>query len=120
MNERKIISPNTASHLVAQHLVDSELLALAFEITNEIPRLKNKNLTIRINHTNLLRSILLFCNVPKEHYGELFGNILDYIEGRISKIQFHASVTAFMEKSRSSVSALIDLLLANFLISGSR
>ncbi|XP_039950475.1 eIF-2-alpha kinase GCN2 [Bactrocera tryoni] len=110
-----IITPYASSPIV-----DAELLALAFEITNEIPRLREKNMRIRMNHTQLLRAILLYCNVPKSSYTELFANIADYIEGRISKFQFHSGVTVIMEKSRSSATALIELLLANFLMSGTR
>ncbi|XP_036323634.1 eIF-2-alpha kinase GCN2 [Rhagoletis pomonella] len=110
-----IITPYASSPLV-----DAELLSLAYEITNEIPRLREKNMRIRMNHTHLLRAILIYCNVPKSSYTDLFANIADFIEGRISKFQFHSSVTVIMEKSRSSASALIDLLLANFLMSGTR
>lgn len=110
-----IITPTAGNNLA-----DAELLSLSFEITNEIPRLREKNICIRMNHTNLLRAILLYCNVPKSQYSDLFGNILDYIEGRITKFQFHSSVTLIMEKSRSSASALIDLLLADFTLSGTR
>ncbi|XP_030371378.1 eIF-2-alpha kinase GCN2 isoform X2 [Scaptodrosophila lebanonensis] len=110
-----IITPTTGSHLV-----DAELLSLAFEVTNEIPRLREKNIIIRMNHTNLLRAILIFCNVPKSQYGALFGNILDFIESRISRFQFHSSITLIMERSRTSAQTLMDMLLANFLLTGSR
>ncbi|XP_023293055.2 eIF-2-alpha kinase GCN2 [Lucilia cuprina] len=108
-----IISPHSASHLV-----DAELLSLAYEIASEIPNPREKNVMIRMNHTNLLRAILLYCNVPKDMYGDLFGNILDYIEGRISKFQFYSSVNVIMDKTRTSATALIDLLLATFQMSG--
>ncbi|XP_013102234.2 eIF-2-alpha kinase GCN2 [Stomoxys calcitrans] len=108
-----IISPHSASHLV-----DAELLSLAYEIAAEIPNPREKNIMIRMNHTNLLKAILLYCNVPKAMYGDLFGSILDFIEGRISKFQFHSIVNAIMEKSRTSASAVLDLLLANFHMSG--
>lgn len=108
-----IISPHSASHLV-----DAELLSLAYEIASEIPNRREKNVTIRMNHTNLLRAILLYCNVPKDMYADLFGGILDYIEGRISKFQFYSSVNAIMETTRTSASSLIDLLLATFQMSG--
>ncbi|XP_055902335.1 eIF-2-alpha kinase GCN2 [Eupeodes corollae] len=102
------------------HLIDAEIMSVAYEITNEIPRLRDKNICIRMNHTSLLRSILIYCNVPKSMYSELFGNILDYIEGRLSKFHFHSAVTAIMEKSKTSASALIDLLLADFIVNGQR
>lgn len=110
-----IISPSTSSQLV-----DAELLSLAFEITSELPRLRERNVAIRMNHTNLLRAILIFCNVPKAQYGALFEGFMDFIEGRISRFQFHSSITVIMEKSRTSAQALMDMLLANFLLTGSR
>ncbi|XP_017067151.1 eIF-2-alpha kinase GCN2 isoform X2 [Drosophila eugracilis] len=110
-----IIAPTTGSHLM-----DAELLSLAFEITSELPRLREKNLAIRMNHTNLLRAILIFCNVPKAQYGALFEGTMDFIESRISRFQFHSSITGIMEKSRTSAQTLMDMLLANFLLTGSR
>lgn len=110
-----IITPSTSSQLV-----DAELLSLAFEITSELPGLREKNIAIRMNHTNLLRAILIFCNVPKSQYGTLFEGFMDFIEGRISRFQFHSSITVIMEKSRTSAQTLMDMLLANFLLTGSR
>ncbi|KAI8044028.1 hypothetical protein M5D96_000177 [Drosophila gunungcola] len=110
-----IIAPTSGSNLV-----DAELLSLAFEITSELPRLREKNLAIRMNHTNLLRAILIFCNVPKAQYGALFEGTMDFIESRISRFQFHSSITGIMEKSRTSAQTLMDMLLANFLLTGSR
>ncbi|KAH8310513.1 hypothetical protein KR044_001731 [Drosophila immigrans] len=110
-----IITPSTSSQLV-----DAELLSLAFEITSELPRLKERNIAIRMNHTNLLRAILIFCNVPKSQYGTLFEGFMDFIEGRISRFQFHSSITVIMEKSRTSAQTLMDMLLANFLLTNSR
>ncbi|KAL9892877.1 eukaryotic translation initiation factor 2 alpha kinase Gcn2 isoform 1-T1 [Glossina fuscipes fuscipes] len=108
-----VISPHSASHLV-----DAELLSLANEILIDIPHLREKNVLIRMNHTNLLKAILLYCNVPKAMYSDLFANILDFIEGRISKFQFHSSINVIMEKTRCSATALMDLLLASFQVSG--
>uniref|UniRef100_A0A1A9Z9V7 Uncharacterized protein n=1 Tax=Glossina pallidipes TaxID=7398 RepID=A0A1A9Z9V7_GLOPL len=85
-----VISPHSASHLV-----DAELLSLANEIFIDIPHLREKNILIRMNHTNLWKAILLYCNVPKAMYSDLFADILDFIEG-----------------------PLMDLLLASFQVSG--
>ncbi|XP_068157751.1 eIF-2-alpha kinase GCN2 [Drosophila tropicalis] len=110
-----IITPTTGSHLV-----DAELLSLAFEITNELPRLREKNIAIRINHTNLLKAILIFCNVPKSQYNALFDATMDFIETRTSRFQFHSCISGIMEKSRTSAQTLMDMLLVNFLLTGSR
>ncbi|ALC47839.1 Gcn2 [Drosophila busckii] len=110
-----IITPSTSSQLV-----DAELLSMAFEISSELPRLRELNVAIRMNHTNLLRSILIYCNVPKSQYGTIFEGTMDFIEGRISRFQFHSSITVIMEKSRTSAQTLMDMLLANFLLTGSR
>ncbi|EDV94516.1 GH19296 [Drosophila grimshawi] len=110
-----IITPSTSSQLV-----DAELLSLAFEIASELPSLRKRNVAIRMNHTNLLRSILMYCNVPRSQYGALFEGYMDFIEGRISRFQFLSSIMSIVEKSRSAAQNLMDMLLANFLLTGSR
>lgn len=101
-------------------LVDAELISIAFEITHEIQALKQKNISFRINHTSLLRAILLFCNVPIDKYGCLFTAISDFVDGKISKFQLHSTATSIMQTSKYSAVQLIDLLLVDAPLSGSR
>lgn len=129
-----IVTPNRGNLLNSQHqqshnfwnslpgnlLVDAELISIAFEITHEIPALKQKNISFRINHTSLLRAILLFCNVPVDKYGYLFTAISDFVDGKISKFQLHSTATGIMQASKYSAVQLIDLLLVDAPLSGSR
>lgn len=101
-------------------LVDAEIISIAWEITNEIPALKQKNISFRINHTSLLRAILLYCNVPVDKYSCLFTAIGNFVDGKISKFQLHSTATAIMQTSKYSGVQLIDLLLVDTPLSGSR
>lgn len=53
-------------------LADAELLSIVSEIVNEFPDLKNKNCIIRLNHTMLLRAILLHCGIPNEKHNDIY------------------------------------------------
>ncbi|XP_055375008.1 eIF-2-alpha kinase GCN2 [Condylostylus longicornis] len=110
-----IITPNPGNFLA-----DAELISMAYEIASEIPHVKEKNLSIRMNHTNLLKSILLYCNVPKHLYSQLFANYLDYIDGRLSKFHFTSAVATILQTSKTSATTLIDLLLIEFAMGGPR
>lgn len=46
---------------------DAEILCIVSEIINDIPGLKNKNFVIHINHTSLIKAILLHCGVKEKH-----------------------------------------------------
>ena len=41
--------------------------------------LPQKNVFFRLNHTSLLRAILMFCNVPVEKYDDVFAMVTDYM-----------------------------------------
>lgn len=110
-----IITPNPG-----YLLVDAELISIAYEITNEIPALKQKNITFRLNHTSLLRAILMNCMVPVDKYHLLFAAVLDHIDGKTSKFQLLSSVTTIMQTSKFSATSLIDLLLTEFPLGGPR
>ncbi|XP_055597688.1 eIF-2-alpha kinase GCN2 [Uranotaenia lowii] len=74
-------------------IVDAELLSIANEIMRELNLLDpERNLFFRINHISLLRSILLYCNVPTDKYKELFEIVLDFLDEKISKFQLVASI----------------------------
>lgn len=101
-------------------LVDAEIISIAFEITHEIPALKQTNISFRINHTSLLRAILLFCNVPVDKYACLFMALSDFVDGKISKFQLQSTATGIMQASKYSAVQLIELLLVDAPLSGSR
>ncbi|XP_055535172.1 eIF-2-alpha kinase GCN2 [Wyeomyia smithii] len=85
-----IITPNRGNLIV-----DAELIFIANDIMRELNMLdQQRNVFFRINHISLLRSILLYCNVPKDKYKELFEIILEFLDGKISKFQLVASVNS--------------------------
>lgn len=100
------------------HLVDAELISMAFELTQIIPSFTQRNLSIRINHTSMLRAIMSHHNVPVDKYSDIFGAVLDFIDRRISKFQLHSIVTSLLETSKQSASTLIDALLTEFQLGG--
>lgn len=101
-----IITPSSPGN----SLIDAELIQVAFSITNEIPRLKENNIYIRINHTTLLKAILMFCNVPEAKYIDLFGIFMDFIEGKLKRFQLSPEIYKLNLPSKTSVPALVDLL----------
>lgn len=67
-----------------------------------------------------MRAILLFCNVPVDKYGCLFTAISDFVDGKISKFQLQSTANGIMQTSKYSAVQLIDLLLVDAPLSGSR
>ncbi|XP_012285402.1 eIF-2-alpha kinase GCN2 [Orussus abietinus] len=77
-----IISP-MASNLMAE----AELISIAWEIFNEIPQLRERNFTVRINHTSLLQAILMYCGIEREKYQDIYSILCDARDGKFSKFQ---------------------------------
>ncbi|XP_075223291.1 eukaryotic translation initiation factor 2 alpha kinase Gcn2 [Lycorma delicatula] len=49
-------------------MVEAELLSVVWEVLNEFPVLMPKNCLIRLNHTSILRALLLHCSIePSRH-----------------------------------------------------
>ncbi|XP_058833033.1 eIF-2-alpha kinase GCN2-like [Topomyia yanbarensis] len=83
-----IVTPNRGNLIV-----DAELVSIANEIMHELNLLdQQRNVFFRMNHISLLRSILLYCNVPLDKYKELFEIVLDFLDEKISKFQLVASI----------------------------
>lgn len=101
-------------------LVDAETIAIAFRISNEFPVLKEKNLCIRLNHTSLLRAILVYCNVPKDKYAPLFTCLVEFLEGKISKFVLQSTVNALMAAPKNNTNTLIELLLTECPMGGKK
>lgn len=94
-------------------LVDAELISIAHEITNELPILQKENLSFRINHTSLLHSILLYCNVATDKYPELLSYVNDFMDNRISKFQLTSCLNNGLQSTKINVSTLTDMLLTD-------
>lgn len=110
-----VITPNPGNLLI-----DAELLSIAYEITNELPELRQKNVSFRINHTGLLRAILIHCNVPTAKYNDVYALIMDFMDGKISKFQLQSSLHSIMQSSKQSTSTLLDLLQTDSPLGGPR
>lgn len=100
-------------------IVDAECIAMAAEIANEFAALKSKAIFFRLNHTSLLQSILLYCNVPADKYEDVFAAVLDQIEGRGTKFHLQATLSNILS-TKSSVTQLMDLLLVEHVLGGMR
>lgn len=101
-------------------MIDAELISIAYEITNEIPALKQRIISFHVNHTSLLKAILMNNNVAVDKYSDVFAAIHDFMDHRISKFQLHSTVTALLDSSKHSSTQLIDMLLTEFPLGGTR
>lgn len=99
-------------------MIDAELISIAYELTNILPALKQRNLSIRLNHTSLLNAILTHHNVPRDKYNDVFAAVLDYTDRRISKFQLHSTITVLLESSKHSATNLLDVMLTEISMGG--
>ncbi|KAF7284929.1 hypothetical protein GWI33_017408 [Rhynchophorus ferrugineus] len=67
-------------------LLDAEILYIVYEIVKELPGIRNKHFIIRLNHTALLKSILLHCGLKDKHE-ELYRLMSDIKDGKVPKSQ---------------------------------
>lgn len=98
---------------------DAECISMAAEIANEFTSLTAKTISFRLNHTSLLQSILLYCNVPVGKYDDVFAAVLDQIEGKGTRFHLHAALSNILPM-RSSVTPLMELLLVEYPLGGTR
>lgn len=88
-------------------LVDAELLAVAHEIIHDFEILRQKNITFRINHTSLIRAILMYYSVPKEKYKGLLSLVTDYLDGKLSKLSLKDAVKTLLPGKDQIVDLLV-------------
>uniref|UniRef100_A0A182MN55 non-specific serine/threonine protein kinase n=1 Tax=Anopheles culicifacies TaxID=139723 RepID=A0A182MN55_9DIPT len=102
-----IVTPSRG-HLIT----DAELLAIATDVMRELDLLQGRNVFFRINHTGLLRAILIHCNVPPDKYRELFELVAEFLDEKISKFQLSSLISALLggNTSKVNVSYLCDAL----------
>ncbi|XP_056630081.1 eIF-2-alpha kinase GCN2 [Diorhabda sublineata] len=85
---------------------DAEILYIVYEILNELPGIKNKNVVIRLNHNLLLQAILLHCGI-KDGYQEIYNMVWEFKEGKISKNDLWAHFIG-LELSDNTIHILIN------------
>lgn len=111
---------NNNNLILGNRLIDAELISIGYELTNILPVFNQKNLSFRLNHTSLLKAILINHNVPTEKYNDVFAAVLDFTDQRISKFQLHSTITVLLGSSRHSATSLIDILLTEIPLGGPR
>lgn len=82
-------------------MADSELLSIAYSITNAIS-IAHKNVSFRLNHTSLLQAILIYFSVPPDKYDILLATVQDLIEGKLSRFTVNSTLAGIMQNARSS------------------
>uniref|UniRef100_A0A1B6C0L6 non-specific serine/threonine protein kinase n=1 Tax=Clastoptera arizonana TaxID=38151 RepID=A0A1B6C0L6_9HEMI len=101
-----IVSTNTGN-LIAE----AELLSVMWEILNEFPSLLKKNCIIRLNHTTLLKAILIHCGIEQSRHVEIC-NVLTkakFQDESYSKIEVENLLTA-LNLSEHAISGLINFM----------
>ncbi|CAG9859480.1 unnamed protein product [Phyllotreta striolata] len=93
-------------------MYDAEILYIVYEILNELPVLKNKHITIRLNHNQLLQSILLHYGI-KENYQEIYNLLYDVKEGKVQKSQMQNYLIG-LGLSDNTIGVLMNLLNSEF------
>ncbi|ELU08630.1 hypothetical protein CAPTEDRAFT_220708 [Capitella teleta] len=95
-----VVTPNTAS-LVP----DAEVLCVVSEIIAEFPRLQGRNFYLRINHTALLRAILVHCGIAEELHSEVHAILSDSQQEKHRKLQIQTRLCS-LSLSDDTVDAL--------------
>ncbi|KAK5647909.1 hypothetical protein RI129_002801 [Pyrocoelia pectoralis] len=86
---------------------DAEVLFIVNEIINTLPGVKNKNFCIRLNHTSLIKAILLHCGI-KERHNDVFNILSDAKEGKV-KLQIKTHLIS-LGLSDNSIATLFNLI----------
>lgn len=94
----------------ANHVHDAEIIFMAYDIVNEIPALKHNKISFRLNHTGLLHSILLYCNIPTEHYHNVVPMLSEFIDNKISKFHLMSNLNSLIPSIKDTVSLLVELI----------
>ncbi|XP_025831674.1 eIF-2-alpha kinase GCN2 [Agrilus planipennis] len=87
---------------------DGEVLHLVCEILEELPGLRNKNFIIRINHTLLLKAILLHCGI-KEGHENIYKVLSEAKESKSKNIQIRTHLMS-LGLSDNSIATLFNLI----------
>ncbi|RVE40773.1 hypothetical protein evm_014577, partial [Chilo suppressalis] len=85
---------------------DAELLMVAYRCASSL------KVIIHLNHTELLRILLLSCGVPSDKHADLYPVLVDVRFGRITSLQLQTHLTSLCVTKRD-VSNLIRLMEAD-------
>ncbi|KAG5306395.1 E2AK4 kinase, partial [Pseudoatta argentina] len=66
---------------------EAELIFIIWEIFNELPQIREHNFIVRLNHTSLLKAVLMYCGVEKDKYQDIYSILQDARDGKLTKFQ---------------------------------
>ncbi|KAL0819440.1 hypothetical protein ABMA28_007545 [Loxostege sticticalis] len=87
---------------------DSELLVVASRAAIE----SGLKVTIQLNHTELLRTLLMSCGVPSDKHTDMYPVLVDVSFGRITSLQLQTHLTSLCVSNRD-MSNLVRLMEAD-------
>uniref|UniRef100_A0A0C9QMD1 non-specific serine/threonine protein kinase n=1 Tax=Fopius arisanus TaxID=64838 RepID=A0A0C9QMD1_9HYME len=91
-------------------MAEAELIYIVWDIFNQLPELRERNFTVRINHTSLLQAVLMYCGIEPEKYQDIYTILYDAREGKFSKfqVQTHLISLCLTDQAMSTLSNLFD------------
>ncbi|XP_075470288.1 eIF-2-alpha kinase GCN2 isoform X3 [Ascaphus truei] len=72
------------------YLPIAETIYTIFEIIQEFPVLQQRNYSIYVNHTSLLKAILLHCGVPEDKLTQVYNILFDAVNEKLTKREMEA------------------------------
>ncbi|XP_026939655.1 eIF-2-alpha kinase GCN2 isoform X2 [Sagmatias obliquidens] len=87
-------------------LPTAEIIYTIYEIIQEFPALQERNYSIYLNHTMLLKAILLHCGIPEDKLNQVYVILYDAVTEKLTRREVEAK---FCNLSLSSNSVLINL-----------
>ncbi|XP_075700939.1 eIF-2-alpha kinase GCN2 [Rhinoderma darwinii] len=75
---------------VSSYLPVAETMYTIYEIIQEFPVLQERNYSIYVNHTSLLKAILLHCGVPEDKLVQVYNILYDAMIDKLTKTEVEA------------------------------
>ncbi|XP_074662114.1 eIF-2-alpha kinase GCN2-like [Tubulanus polymorphus] len=99
-----IVTPNLGSLIP-----DAEVIHVIYEIISDIPVLQSRNYYLRLNHTSLIRAILLHCGIVEERSSEVLAILTDCKVEKNKKLLMRSRLLN-ISLSEQSVSSLMNFI----------
>ncbi|XP_071450666.1 eIF-2-alpha kinase GCN2 isoform X2 [Hetaerina americana] len=99
-----IVTPNPGCLLA-----EAEILSVAWEVVSELPALRELNCSIRLNHTSLLRSILLHCGIEDGKHQDIYSILGEARDEKYTKFQVQTRLISLC-LSEQAMTALLCLV----------
>ncbi|XP_006831844.1 PREDICTED: eukaryotic translation initiation factor 2-alpha kinase 4 [Chrysochloris asiatica] len=71
-------------------LPTAEIIFTIYEIIQEFPVLQERNYSIHLNHTTLLKAILLHCGIPEDKLGQVYIILYDVVTEKLTRREVEA------------------------------